>query len=114
MVEFQSYKLAAEGSIPSSCTSAGSAMAALLPSKQEALGSNPSRRSNRGWTRSSEVEPAAHNRLVLGSKPSGSTKLPGSSSAVQSAELLPRMSGVRIPPARPSGRKERGDCHVGP
>ena len=60
-------------------------------------------------THSTMVVRPAHNGLVPGSSPGGSTTrlIPGSSSDGQSTELLPRLSGVRIPSARPFRRRRR-------
>ena len=112
MVEFQSYKLAVEGSIPSSCTSANGLLVGHRSSTPEKwvrfpLGAPQKRK---GRVAQKGLGPAPYKRVMMRSSRSSTTThicLPGSSSAVQSAELLPRMSGVRIPPARPTRRRER-------
>lgn len=91
---------------------AGSSTAERQPSKLNALGSTPSRRSNEEWSSSSMVERSPYKRVMASSSlPSASITLiptlPGSSSAEQSMRLLTAGSRVRIPPARPVGRRRR-------
>ena len=107
LVEHLFYTQDVEGSIPSSRTTRQWPIGWALAFQARQKDSISFWRSNRGWTRSSEVEPAAHNRLVLGSKPSGSTKLPGSSSVEESMRLLSVRPRVQIPSARPTRRQRR-------